>query len=134
MKPPPMPLVASGLSENCPNVIGKPLLIRCVHGWGWTHHPNGSLEAFENETLAMGEIEIVPGQYVEYTTPRCGILGRITKLPGDYRFERFLAFIMSDGCDYDFTDNIAPGFLAKTERIGSVLSNSFTGHICDVER
>ena len=105
-----MPLIPSGLSESCPDVLGEQLLIRCTHGWGWTHRPNGSLEAFEDETLAMGEIGIIPERYVEHTTPRCGLLGRIEKLPGDYRFDRFLAFIMSDGCDYDFTDNIAPAW------------------------
>ena len=110
MKPSPIPLIPSGLAENCPDVIGKRLLIRCCHGWGWTHHPNGTTEIFDDETLDMGEIHIVPERYVEYTTPRCGLLGRIEKLPDGYRFNRFLAFIMSDGCDYDFTDNIAPAW------------------------
>ena len=58
----------------------------------------------------MGEIQVVPERYVAYTTPRCGLFGRIEKLPTGYRFNRFLAFIMSDGCDYDFTDNIAPAW------------------------
>ena len=110
MKPPPEPLIPSGLSESCPDVIGERLLIRCVSGWGWTHRPDGTFQSFEDDTLTAGEIEVIPERYVEFTTPRCGLLGLIEKLPGDYRFRRFLAFIMSDGCDYDFTDNIAPAW------------------------
>ena len=105
-----MPLVSSGLAEDCPDVIGQKLLIRCCHGWGWTYRLDGNQVGFEDETLAMGEIEVIPERYVEFTTPRCGILGRIERLPSDYRFRRFLAFIMSDGCDFDFTGNIAPSW------------------------
>ena len=83
-------------------------MIRCCHGWGWTSRKGGKSEPFTDEALAMGEIHVVPEQYIDFTAPRCGILGRIDKIPGDYQFKRFLAFIMSDGCDYNFTDQIAP--------------------------
>ena len=56
------------------------------------HRPNGISENFDDETLVMGEIQIAPERYVEYTTPRCGLLGRIENLPAGNRFSRFLAW------------------------------------------
>ena len=64
-------------------------------------------DRFEDETLAMGELEIVPEEYVHFTTPRSGIAGRIVWNTGMYSLTRFVAFIMNDGCDYNFTDKIA---------------------------
>ena len=56
----------------------------------------------------MGRIEVVPEAYIEFTAPRGGITGRVVQAPAPYEFTRFVAFIMSDGADYDFTGNIAP--------------------------
>ena len=110
MKPAPAPLPPSGLSENCPDIIGQQLLLRCCNGWGWTHQPNGTQEIFEDSTLFSGDIEIIPEQYVDFTAPRSGFYGHINKLPGDYSFTKFVAFIMTEGCDFDLTDNIAPAW------------------------
>ena len=107
MRPPPTPLIPSGLLEDCPDVIGRKLLIRCCNGWGWTRSGDGERQEFTDEAIINGEIEVIPERYVEFTTPRCGIMGRIERLPGNYRFKKFLAFIITDGCDFDFTDNIA---------------------------
>lgn len=106
MKPPPMPLIPSGLSPTCTDVLGSTLLIQCLHGWGWSHA--GKDESFNDELVAMGRIEIVPESFVDFTAPRCGITGSVPNAPGEYQFRRFVAFIMSDGVDYNFTDKIAP--------------------------
>ena len=49
----------------------------------------------------------MPEAYVEFRSPKSGIIGRVVTAPAGYRFTRFLAFIMSDGVDHDFTENIA---------------------------
>lgn len=110
MKPPPIPMIPSGLSDDCPDVIGQRLMIRCCNGWGWTHSPGGVPQLFDDPNLVAGEIEVIPEQYVAFTTPRCGIAGRVVHCPPGFQLERFVAFIMSDGCDYDFSDNIAPAW------------------------
>ena len=107
MKRPPMPLVPSGLSPDCPDVIGETLTIRCVSGWGWNLKAEGEISTIESGSILSSEIEVVPERYVDFTGPRCCISGRVTRSPAGYCLERFVAFIMSDGCDYNFTDNIA---------------------------
>jgi len=110
MKPPPAPLVPSGLSPDCPDVIGETLTIRCTYGWGWYLLPDGidgPLISIESGSLLHSDIEVIPEEYVDFTAPRCCISGRVKRNPAGYDFDRFVAFIMSDGCDYNFTDNIA---------------------------
>ena len=97
----------SGLSDQCPDVMGTTLVVRCCHGWGWTRHSEKGMEAFSDDALAMGELVIVPEEYVRFSMPRSGIAGRIIRGIGTYPLTRFVAFIMNDGCDHDFTDNIA---------------------------
>ena len=108
MKTPPAPLIPSGLSPTCPDVLGATLLIQCLHGWGWTQAVGGKTTIFDDEALAMGRVQIIPEAYVDFTAPRCGITGRVVQIPEPYELGRFLAYIMSDGVDYNFTDNIAP--------------------------
>lgn len=108
MTPPPIPLIPSGLSPTCFDVLGSTLLIQCLHGWGWSRHVEGKPEIFDDEIVAMGRIEVVPESYVEFTTPRCGITGSVPQAPAQFQFRRFVAFIMSDGVDYNFSDQIAP--------------------------
>ena len=55
-----------------------------------------------------GEVRLLPEGFVEFTTPRSGIYGAVVSSPQPYSLERFVAFTMSDGCNYDFTQNIAP--------------------------
>jgi hypothetical protein len=107
MKAPPIPLPLSGLSEKCPDVIGTTLVVRCCHGWGWTHHSEKGSNPFVENSLAMGELEIIPENYVHFTTSRSGIAGRSLRGPERYSFKKFVAFIMNDGCDFNFTDRIA---------------------------
>lgn len=107
MKPPPIPLIPSGLSTKCPDVIGSTLVIQCEPGWGWSRRGDREGQGFEEFSLQYALVEVVPEAYVEHTTPRGGITGRVVKAPDGYSFTRFVAFIMMDGVDYDFTDNIA---------------------------
>lgn len=108
MQPPPVPLIPSGLSPECPDVLGQELFIRCEYGWGWQLRENGIADWCQlDEILTSAKLIVIPESYVEFTTPRCGIFGQvISQVPG-YQFKHFLALIMSDGVDYDFTDNIA---------------------------
>ncbi len=108
MKPPPAPITPSGLAPTCPDVVGTTLLIQCINGWGWTQLVDGELRVLNDPSLLMSRIVIEPEAYVEFTTPRCGITGRVTRKPQGYSFTRFLAFIMSDGINYDFKERIAP--------------------------
>lgn len=108
MKLPPAPQIPSGLSPTCPDVPGSTLTIQCVHGWGWTQRICGKNTIFDDETLAMELIQVIPEAYVNFPAPRCGITGSVVQIPAPYECGRFLAFIMSDGVDYNFTDNIAP--------------------------
>lgn len=110
MKPPPIPLVPSGLSPECPDVLGTPLLIQCLGGWGWTQHIDGKTTSFDDLSFLTSRVEVVPEAYIDFTSPRCGIAGRVVRSPEGYQFTRFLAFIMSDGLDYNFTENIAPAW------------------------
>ena len=105
-----MPLIPSGLSSECRDVIDKELLIQCVHGWGWTQKIDGFTSVFHDDALAMGRISVVPEAYIDFTAPRCGITGKVVRAPAPYQISRFVAFIMSDGVDFDFTRNIAPSW------------------------
>ena len=107
MKPSPIPLVPSGLSVHCPDVLGKTLVIRGCTGWQWTHHVDGKVVIVTDECLMNAEFDVIPEEYVPFTTPRCGIFGRVATSPL-ISVQQFLAFIMSDGWDYNFTSNIAP--------------------------
>lgn len=111
MKPPPVPLIPSGLSPDCPDVLGQELFIECQDGWGWQRRINGTSKWDRDaDVISSAELIVVPESYVEFTTSRSGLFGRVlTTVPG-YRIERFLAYIMADGIDFDFTDHIAPAW------------------------
>jgi hypothetical protein len=47
---------------------------------------------------------VVPESYVTFTTERSGLYGSIAKGPEGMSWKRFLAFTMSDGCNFNFTD------------------------------
>lgn len=110
MKPPPAPLHQSGLTEGCSRFFGKPLLLRCEAGWGWTHKVHGRSSLFDDEALFSSRMRIEPEGFVEFPTPRSGIYGKVIAAPSPYSQERFVAFTMTDGCDYDFYDHIAPAW------------------------
>ncbi|YCM47026.1 hypothetical protein V2O64_24600 (plasmid) [Verrucomicrobiaceae bacterium 227] len=102
MKDPPAPLHPSGLAEDCPDVVNSTLVVRGEYGWGWTHDG----EAVDDYVLCNGEFEVIVEEYVSFTRSRSGILGRVTKSPAHYQFDRFVAFTMGDSCDFNFTNNI----------------------------
>ncbi|MCI0365593.1 MAG: hypothetical protein L0219_17150 [Phycisphaerales bacterium] len=110
MKPPPAPLTRSGLSERCHDILGKNLILRCAPGWGWSHHVGEQSFPFQDEVLVAGHVHLLAQGFVEFTTPCSGIYGAVTSAPQPYSLQRFVAFTMSDGCDYDFTENIAPAW------------------------
>jgi hypothetical protein len=107
MKPPPQPLIPSGLSDRCTNVIGRTLLLRCVPGWGWVRIVNDTTVRVEDPRLCYADIAITVHDFVHFTTPHSGILGTVEHPPVGYEFKRFVAYIMSDGTDFDFTDQVA---------------------------
>ncbi len=100
----------TGLAERCQGALGKPLVIRCLNGWGWTHHVRAERSPVEDGALLAAHLQVVPEGFVPFTTPRGGIYGAILTTPPGYSFKRFLALTMSDGCDYDFTEHIAPAW------------------------
>jgi hypothetical protein len=110
MKAPPAPLTPSGLAERCYDIIGEPLLLRCVFGWGWSHNLEGHSTPFGDQILFASSLRIMPEGFVEFTTPRSGIYGKVLSSPQPYSLERFVAFTMTDGCDHDFTEHIAPAW------------------------
>ena len=110
MKPPPAPLASSGLSKRCCEFIGRSLLLRCEFGWGWSHHLGDHSTLVDDEILLAGRIQILPEGFVEFTTLRSGIFGTVVSAPQPYCFERFVAFTMTDGCEHDFADHIAPAW------------------------
>lgn len=110
MKPPPAPLTASGLSEQCQEALGKPLVIRCANGWGWTHRVHGRRAFFEEAALLTAHVHVLPEGFVRFTTPRSGVYGAVLSAPEGYSLTRFVAFTMCDGCDYDFIEHIAPAW------------------------
>ena len=101
------PEYPSSLSDDCPDVIGSVLALRCVNGWGWRRNPGTGIESVEDPRLIDALLEIVPEFYVALTRPRSGIAGRVVRAPDGYVFRRFVAVIMSDGCDYDFSSTVA---------------------------
>ena len=65
---------------------------------------------FVDEVLCAGRLGILPEGFVGFTTPRSGIYGAVLSAPQPYSLERFVAFTMTDGCDHDFTEHIAPAW------------------------
>ena len=110
MKPPPQPLFSSGLSTHCQNVVRGSLVARCTIGWGWTHRLRGQAIPFEDEQLTGAYVDLLPEGFVGFTTARSGIFGAVTGAPEQFQLKRFVAFTMSDGCDWDFTEKIAPAW------------------------
>lgn len=104
------PEFPSSLSDGCSDVIGTILALRCENGWGWYRTPGDGDELIEDPRLINALLEIVPQSYVALTRPRSGIAGRVVRAPDGYDFHRFVAVIMSDGCDYDFSGNVAPAW------------------------
>ena len=109
MREPPIPLVPSGLADTCPDVRGTRLCIRTCEGWGWTRWDGDKRHSAQNPFASM-DLLVEPLKYIEFTAPRCGLYGRLLSQPEGYHYTNFLAFIMSDGCDFNFTDAIAPSW------------------------
>jgi hypothetical protein len=110
MKPPPAPLTPSGLAKQCREFIGIPLVLRCEFGWGWSHQVTGHSTPFDDESLVAGTLRLLPEGFVEFTTPRSGIHGTVLSAPHPYSLQRFVAFTMTDGCEHDFAEHIAPAW------------------------
>jgi hypothetical protein len=111
MKRPPTPLVMSGLAPDCPDVLGATLLLTCVPGWGWSREHRGVTTHGEvSHSLQTSVLFVVPETYVAFTTPRSGLCGCIARGPDGVPWKRFLAFTMSDGCNFNFTDRCAPAW------------------------
>jgi len=108
MKPLPCPRIPTGLSERCQDALGSPLVIRCANGWGWTHRVRGQNSFVDDQALFSSHLRVVPEGFIKFTSPRGGIYGPVLSTPPGYSFKRFVALTMSDGCDYDFTEHIAP--------------------------
>ena len=62
---------------------------------------------FDDVTLANGQAQLLVDGYVRFTRPRSGIYGRVVSAPVGFIVPRFVAFVMSDGCDFDFTSRVA---------------------------
>lgn len=107
MKPMPCPRIPTGLSERCQDALGKPLIIRCAAGWGWSHQVRGQEAFVDDQALFSAHLQVLPESFVEFTTPRGGLFGSVLSKPPGYSFKRFVALPMSDGCDHDFTEHIA---------------------------
>src|SRR5512138_3602289 len=111
MKPPPAPLTASGLSEQCQDALRKPLVVRCANGWGWTRRVGGKWNFLKaNDRILAAHLQILPEGFNHFTTARSGVYGAVLSSPHGYSLKRFVAFTVCDGCDYDFTDHIAPAW------------------------
>ena len=104
------PEFPSSLSDDCPDVIGSLLALRCVNGHGWSLASDTGVGPIEDPNLYNALLEVIPEFFVALTRPRSGIAGRVVRAPDGYDFHRFVAVIMSDGCDYDFSGNVAPAW------------------------
>lgn len=105
MKAPPAPLVMSGLAPDCPDVLGSTLVLRCAPGWGWSREYHGVTTHGEvPDSWQTSVLFVVPESYVTFTTRRSGLYGSVAKGPEGVPWKRFLAFTMSAGCDFNFTD------------------------------
>jgi hypothetical protein len=69
---------------------------------------HGRRAFFEDQALLMSHLRILPEGFVQFSTPRSGVYGAVLSTPEGYSLKRFVAFTMCDGCDYDFTEHIAP--------------------------
>lgn len=107
MKKPPEPLIDSCLSDDCEDLVGLTLTLRCLYGWGWTQQCAGLQAPIDDEPIITAEMSLVVDGYLRFTMPRSGIHGHVPHPPIGYSFTRFLAFIMSDGTDYNFTARVA---------------------------
>ena len=107
MTAPPLPLTPSGLAAHTRSFLGRSLIIRCCSGWGWSVERGGQTESFEDSRLTSADIEIIPDGFVSFRNERGGIYGSVVQCPVGFHYARFLAFTMSDGTEYDFTDEIA---------------------------
>jgi mannose-6-phosphate isomerase-like protein (cupin superfamily) len=107
MKPLPGPRIPTGLSERCRDALGKPLVIRCERGFGWSRFLRGEKTFVDDDALCSAHVQAVPERFIDFIAPRGGIYGSVLTSPPGYSFKRFVALTMSDGCDWDFTEHIA---------------------------
>ncbi len=110
MKTPPTPLTDSCIADDCEEVVGLTLTLRCLYGWGWMQQSGRQQASIDDESIVSAEMSVVIDGYVRFTMPRSGIHGHVPNPPNGYSFTRFLVFIMSEGTDYNFTTNVAPAW------------------------
>ncbi|MCC5844718.1 MAG: hypothetical protein JJU05_10745 [Verrucomicrobia bacterium] len=108
MQKPPVKLNPRSLADACPDIIGFPLLILCENGWGWTHYSDPKPVLVDDLPFNGHVIEVIPERYIDFTGPRSGLVGKVLSSPAGFGFKHFVAFIMADGCDYNFENNIPP--------------------------
>ena len=96
-------VVPSSLAEETRSFLGGSLRMRCCHGWGWTWHG----ELFNENAFTADDIEIFPESFVEFLVPRAGIYGSVRSPDPSHTFSQFLALVMTDGREFDFTRNVA---------------------------
>ena len=96
----------SSLAEETRSCLGGSLRMRCRHGWGWTWKDG----LFDEEKFTVDDIEIFPESFVEFVVPRAGIFGSVRSPDRSHIFSQFLALVMTDGREFDFTNNVAPSW------------------------
>ncbi|MDB2687328.1 hypothetical protein N9Y42_08960 [Mariniblastus sp.] len=63
--------------------------------------------AFNEKAFTADDIEIFPESFVEFLVPRAGIFGSVRSPDPSHTFSQFLALVMTDGREFDFTNNVA---------------------------
>ena len=96
-------MTPSSLAEETLSCLGGSLRMRCCHGWGWTWKG----ELFDEKYFTVNDIEIFPESFVEFLVPRAGIFGSVRSPDRSHTFSQFLALVMTDGREFDFTNNVA---------------------------
>ncbi|GEM_PF-3929493 len=98
--------IISGLSYACRKYVKCDLAARSETGWGWTRKTASGLEPVSDRDITDSYFAVTPLLFFPEQSGTRGFVGRVSDPGHPLNGQRIVAFTMSDGDDFNFSDNI----------------------------
>lgn len=98
--------IISGLSYVCRKYAKRELVARAETGWGWTIKTASGLISVSDPNITDFYFIVTPLSFFPERLNVRGFIGRVSDPRYLLNGERIVAFTMSDGDNFNFSDNI----------------------------
>ena len=103
----------TGLARDCAQFAGREVTVRLKSGWGWQHFLEGIQQRFTSKpAYSSGDLTVRVESFFEHNGLLRGFTAGVRKQGHPLHGLRAVLFTMSDGKDFDFTENVCMAWRA----------------------